>query len=167
MSAAKWRAGSHCLLRRTPSIRHSFPGSIACGSSEQSSLLSLSTVRSQLSRRNSCCCSHSSFVGPSSSPHNKVLQLTRRLPRPARASDRRAAGPGVDSPVARRCADHLTRGEREGDVLYMIVESFRGGDAIPVYRRFRHQGRLAPDGLRYVASWVSNDFQRCFQVMEL
>ena len=49
----------------------------------------------------------------------------------------------------------------------MIVESFRGGDAIPVYRRFRHQGRLAPDGLRYVASWVSNDFQRCFQVMEL
>jgi hypothetical protein len=48
----------------------------------------------------------------------------------------------------------------------MIVESFRGGDAIPVCRRFRDQGRLAPDGLRYVASWVSNDFQRCFQVME-
>ena len=51
-------------------------------------------------------------------------------------------------------------------MLYMIVEMFRGGDARPVYRRFRDEGRLAPDGLRYVASWVSDDFRRCFQVME-
>jgi hypothetical protein len=36
---------------------------------------------------------------------------------------------------------------------YMIIENFRDGDALPVYRRFRDQGRLAPDGLRYVASW--------------
>jgi len=48
----------------------------------------------------------------------------------------------------------------------MIVETFRGGDARPVYRRFRDEGRLAPDGLRYLASWVSDDFRRCFQVME-
>ena len=51
-------------------------------------------------------------------------------------------------------------------MLYMIVERFRDGDARPVYRRFRDQGRLAPEGLRYVASWVSEDFGRCFQVME-
>lgn len=51
-------------------------------------------------------------------------------------------------------------------MLYMIVEHFRGGDALPVYRRFRDQGRLAPEGLRYVASWVANDFRRCFQIME-
>jgi hypothetical protein len=51
-------------------------------------------------------------------------------------------------------------------MLYMIVERFREGDAIPVYRRFRDQGRLAPEGLRYVASWVSSDYTRCFQVME-
>ena len=51
-------------------------------------------------------------------------------------------------------------------MLYMVVEHFRQGDALPVYRRFRDQGRLAPEGLRYVASWVSNDFRRCFQVME-
>jgi len=51
-------------------------------------------------------------------------------------------------------------------MLYMIVETFRGGDARPVYRRFRDEGRLAPDGLRYLASWVSDDFRRCFQVME-
>lgn len=49
---------------------------------------------------------------------------------------------------------------------FMIVETFRLGDAIPVYRRFRDRGRLAPDGLRYVASWVSEDMRRCYQVME-
>jgi len=48
----------------------------------------------------------------------------------------------------------------------MIVERFRDGDALPVYRRFRDQGRLAPEGLRYVASWNTDDFRRCFQVME-
>jgi len=51
-------------------------------------------------------------------------------------------------------------------MLYMIVEHFRGGDAIPVYRRFRERGRLAPEGLRYVSSWVTEDYRRCFQVME-
>jgi uncharacterized protein DUF3303 len=51
-------------------------------------------------------------------------------------------------------------------MLYMIVERFRNGDAVPVYRRFRDKGRLAPDGLRYVASWVTADMTRCYQVME-
>lgn len=51
-------------------------------------------------------------------------------------------------------------------MLYMIVEHFRGGDAVPVYRRFRDQGRLAPEGVRYVASWVTGDLRRCFQIME-
>jgi hypothetical protein len=51
-------------------------------------------------------------------------------------------------------------------VLYMIIEHFRDGDPLPVYRRFRDQGRLAPDGLRYVSSWVTGDFRRCYQVME-
>jgi hypothetical protein len=49
---------------------------------------------------------------------------------------------------------------------YMIVETFRDGDARPVYRRFRDKGRLAPEGLRYVSSWVTDDMRRCFQVME-
>ena len=49
---------------------------------------------------------------------------------------------------------------------FVIVESFRGGDPLPVYRRFRDRGRLAPDGLRYIASWVSDDLTRCYQVME-
>jgi hypothetical protein len=49
---------------------------------------------------------------------------------------------------------------------YLVVERFRDGDPVPVYRRFRDHGRLAPDGLRYVASWVSHDLARCWQVME-
>jgi len=51
-------------------------------------------------------------------------------------------------------------------MLYMVIEHFRDGDAIPVYRRFRDRGRLMPEGLRYVSSWITGDFQRCFQVME-
>lgn len=51
-------------------------------------------------------------------------------------------------------------------MLFMIIENFRNGDAAPVYRRFRERGRLAPEGLRYVSSWVTQDFKRCFQVME-
>jgi len=51
-------------------------------------------------------------------------------------------------------------------MLFMVVETFRDADARPVYRRFRERGRLAPDGLRYIASWVSDDLRRCFQVME-
>lgn len=50
-------------------------------------------------------------------------------------------------------------------MLYMIVEDFRGGDAGPVYRRFRERGRLASPGLDYVASWVTEDLARCCQVM--
>lgn len=51
-------------------------------------------------------------------------------------------------------------------MTYMVIEHFRGGDALPAYRRFRDHGRLAPEGLTYVASWVTDDFRRCFQIME-
>ena len=50
--------------------------------------------------------------------------------------------------------------------LYMVIEHFKGGDAVPVYRRFRDQGRLAPPGLTYVSSWVGTTLERCYQVME-
>ncbi len=51
-------------------------------------------------------------------------------------------------------------------MMFMVIERFRGGDAVPVYRRFREKGRLAPDGLRYVSSWVTADLKQCFQIME-
>jgi hypothetical protein len=50
--------------------------------------------------------------------------------------------------------------------LYMVIESFKNGDAVPVYRRFRDHGRLAPEGLSYVSSWVNDALDRCYQLME-
>jgi hypothetical protein len=50
--------------------------------------------------------------------------------------------------------------------LYMVIEHIKGGDAVPVYRRFRDHGRLAPQGLTYVSSWVDTQLQRCYQLME-
>ncbi len=51
-------------------------------------------------------------------------------------------------------------------MLYMVIEHYRDGDPVPVYRRFRERGRLAPDGLTYVSSWVDEPLARCFQLME-
>jgi hypothetical protein len=48
----------------------------------------------------------------------------------------------------------------------MVIERFRDGNALPVYTRFQKEGRLAPDGLRYVESWVTVDLQRCYQLMD-
>lgn len=48
----------------------------------------------------------------------------------------------------------------------MIVEHFKNGDPVPVYRRFRDAGRMAPEGLSYVSSWVDEKMTRCFQLME-
>jgi Protein of unknown function (DUF3303) len=51
-------------------------------------------------------------------------------------------------------------------MLYMIIEHFRDGDPVPVYRRFRERGRMMPEGLEYRGSWITGDMRRCFQVME-
>ena len=51
-------------------------------------------------------------------------------------------------------------------MLYMIIERFKNGDPVPVYRRFRDHGRLLPGALRYVASWVTVDMTMCYQLME-
>ena len=48
----------------------------------------------------------------------------------------------------------------------MVVEKFAGGDPLPVYRRFRDRGRMAPEGLTYVSSWVTEDLALCYQVMQ-
>jgi hypothetical protein len=50
-------------------------------------------------------------------------------------------------------------------MLYMVIEHFKNQDPVPVYRRFRDRGRLAPSGLEYVSSWVDEKLERCFQLM--
>jgi len=49
---------------------------------------------------------------------------------------------------------------------YMVIERFKDQDAKTVYRRFREKGRMAPEGLAYMESWVETNFDRCFQLME-
>lgn len=50
-------------------------------------------------------------------------------------------------------------------MLFMVIETF-GRDPKTVYRRFRDKGRMMPDGVSFVGSWVTADLQRCFQIME-
>jgi len=49
--------------------------------------------------------------------------------------------------------------------LYMIIEHFTQG-AEPVYRRFRERGRMAPDGVVYIGSWVDTSVTQCWQIMQ-
>ena len=49
--------------------------------------------------------------------------------------------------------------------LYMVVERFKNKDAVTVYRRFRDNGRLAPEGLLYISSWVDDKLEQCYQLM--
>jgi len=51
-------------------------------------------------------------------------------------------------------------------MLFMLIERFRDNDMLPIYKRVRDEGRMLPDGLKYVDSWVEPNFNRCFQVME-
>jgi len=71
--------------------------------------------------------------------------------------------------AAARCplvSGHAAPGGALTRMLYVVIERFRGGDALPVYRRLRDRGRQIAPGLQYHGSWVSQDFTRCWQVME-
>ncbi|HEY7358147.1 MAG TPA: DUF3303 family protein [Ktedonobacterales bacterium] len=51
-------------------------------------------------------------------------------------------------------------------MLFMVIERYKNRDARAVYQRASERGRMLPEGLRYVSSWVEENFDRCFQVME-
>jgi hypothetical protein len=51
-------------------------------------------------------------------------------------------------------------------MIFMVVETFRNQDAKAIYRRLREKGRMMPDGLKFINSWVAADLDRCFQLME-
>jgi len=48
-------------------------------------------------------------------------------------------------------------------MLYMVIERFK--DAPAIYRRLRENGRMMPDGLGYVSSWIDADLKVCWQLM--
>lgn len=51
-------------------------------------------------------------------------------------------------------------------MLFMIIERFKDNDMLPIYKRVRDEGRMFPEGLKYIDSWVEPNFSRCFQLME-
>ena len=51
-------------------------------------------------------------------------------------------------------------------MLFLVIETYRGGNAVAVYQRFRERGRMMPVGVEYRGSWVTTDLGRCFQIME-
>lgn len=51
-------------------------------------------------------------------------------------------------------------------MLFMVIERFRDQNAKAVYQRFQDKGRMAPEELTYVGSWIEANFDRCFQLME-
>lgn len=50
-------------------------------------------------------------------------------------------------------------------MLYMVIERFKEGVASQIYQRLRDQGRMMPEGLDYVSSWIDLDFKICYQLM--
>ena len=49
-------------------------------------------------------------------------------------------------------------------MLYMVIERFK--DAPGIYKRLAQKGRMMPEGLNYVASWIDHSLKTCWQVME-
>ena len=50
-------------------------------------------------------------------------------------------------------------------MLYMVVERFKEGVMPEVYRRLREKGRMMPEGLEFISSWIDLDFKTCYQLM--
>jgi uncharacterized protein DUF3303 len=48
-------------------------------------------------------------------------------------------------------------------MLFMVIERFK--DAPAIYRRLREKGRMMPEGLEYVSSWIDVDLKTCWQLM--
>lgn len=51
-------------------------------------------------------------------------------------------------------------------MLYMVVEQFAPDRLADIYKRLAQEGRILPEGLTYVSSWISEDLTHCYQVME-
>jgi hypothetical protein len=50
-------------------------------------------------------------------------------------------------------------------MVYIVIERFKEGAAPEIYRRFREKGRMMPEGLEYISSWIDLDFKTCYQLM--
>ncbi len=49
---------------------------------------------------------------------------------------------------------------------YMVIEKFKQEKVKDLYKRFEEKGRLMPDGLTYINSWITEDVSTCYQLVE-
>lgn len=49
---------------------------------------------------------------------------------------------------------------------YLIIERFKPGKVKELYERFQEKGRMLPEGVKYIDSWVNEKVTVCYQVME-
>ena len=51
-------------------------------------------------------------------------------------------------------------------MLYIVIKRFKEGAAPEIYRRVHEKGRMMPEGLNYISSWIDLDFRVCWQLMQ-
>ena len=51
-------------------------------------------------------------------------------------------------------------------MLYMVIEHYHPGKLKDLYQRFDEKGRMLPDGVKYINSWINEDITVCYQLME-
>ena len=51
-------------------------------------------------------------------------------------------------------------------MLFMVIERFHPFKMKEIYKRVEERGRMLPDGVIYINSWVDEQISTCFQVME-
>lgn len=49
---------------------------------------------------------------------------------------------------------------------YMIIEHFHPQKVKALYQRFEKKGRMLPDGVIYINSWIDENVETCYQLME-
>jgi hypothetical protein len=47
---------------------------------------------------------------------------------------------------------------------YMVIERFK--DVPAIYKRLADKGRMMPEGLHYISSWIDHNLKTCWQIME-
>ena len=48
----------------------------------------------------------------------------------------------------------------------MIIETFHKSKVRELYQRFAEKGRQLPPGVLYINSWIDENIETCYQVME-
>jgi hypothetical protein len=48
----------------------------------------------------------------------------------------------------------------------MVIERYHEGKAKMLYQRYSEKGRMMPEGVQYINSWINEEVTVCYQLME-